>query len=128
MPYDPKKYPKNWKAIAHSIKDAASWKCQYCDKLCRRPGQTWDDFQHYLYKSVSEALALDCLEHPQRYTLTVAHHPDPNPMNCDLTNLLALCSVCHLRLDAKMHGENAARTRKRKQQEQLEASGQLRLF
>jgi hypothetical protein len=46
--------------------------------------------------------------------LTVAHHPDPDPMNCAEENLHALCQKCHNRLDAPMRAKNAAKTRRKK--------------
>jgi 5-methylcytosine-specific restriction endonuclease McrA len=124
MPYDKSKYPKGWKAIALQIKQQANWTCQHCGKPCRQPGQSWENFQDFLRRCVSEAIAVDCQSKPQRYTLTVAHI-DPDPMNCHSSNLLALCSVCHLRMDAKMHGENARKTRMKNKQLRLEAAGQL---
>lgn len=128
MPIDYRKYPKNWKAIALAVKEAAGWQCQKCGKPCRKAGESLEDFQYRLYKTISERLAAECLLKPQRFTLTVAHWPDPDPMNVSPENLHAWCSVCHLKADAAMHGRNAAATRQRKKREQLEAAGQLSLF
>ncbi len=51
--------------------------------------------------------------------LTIAHLHDPDPMNCDPSNLAALCQRCHNQHDAKMRKENARKKRE---------SGQMNLF
>jgi 5-methylcytosine-specific restriction endonuclease McrA len=56
-----------------------------------------------------------------RVVLTIAHLHDPNPANCNDTNLAALCQRCHNRLDAPMRAANRRKTLARK-------SGQLSLF
>jgi hypothetical protein len=40
MPMDRSRYPDDWDAIAHQVKNAAGWKCAQCGKLCRKPGET----------------------------------------------------------------------------------------
>ena len=44
-----------------------------------------------------------------RIVLTMAHL-DHNPANSDPSNLKALCTPCHLRHDAPVHGKHAAPT------------------
>lgn len=95
-------YPPNWEEIATAVKEAAGWRCQTCGRQCRRPGEPFDS---------------------HRRTLTVAHWPDPDPMNCSRDNLLALCPACHNRLDAPIRRQHAAQTRR----ESLERAGQLPL-
>ena len=79
MPVDWSKYPQNWKEIALKVKEAAGWKCQPCGKQCYFPGEPVED---------------------TRYVLTVAHvnHVESD---CRLENLVAACSVCHLKYDAE---------------------------
>ncbi|MEG3440036.1 HNH endonuclease signature motif containing protein [Pannus brasiliensis CCIBt3594] len=74
------RYPKNWKALATGIKEAAGWKCQKCGLQCLRPDE-----------DVSE---LEKSERTAR-TLTV-HHFDRVPENSDPENLIAVCTPCHL--------------------------------
>lgn len=88
MPMDKKRYPKDWKRIAYAIKEKAGWKCEFCGKQCRRPGEPFDT---------------------HRNTLTVAHM-NHTPEDMRPENLKALCAPCHLRYDAKHHAE----TRRRK--------------
>lgn len=78
MPMDRTKYPTNWDEIALSVKEATGWKCQPCGKQCYTPGQPVND---------------------TRLVLTVAHinHVESD---CRPENLIAACSVCHLRYDA----------------------------
>lgn len=80
MPVDWKKYPHNWKEIALFVKERADWRCQFCGKQCRRPGEPFDT---------------------HRRTLTAAHL-NHKEMDCRLKNLAALCAPCHLRYDAPM--------------------------
>ena len=86
MPVDYSTYPDDWREIADRIKDAASWRCEECGMQCRRPGEPFDT---------------------HRRTMSVAHHPDPDPHNVAPENLHALCSGCHLRLDAPLHARRA---------------------
>lgn len=83
MPMDRKRYPVNWAVIARGVKDAADWKCWWCGKQCRRPGEPFDT---------------------HRNTLTVAHL-NHTPEDCRPENLRAMCAPCHLRYDAKHHAE-----------------------
>lgn len=79
MPVDKSKYPPDWNEIASRIKEATDWKCQVCGKQCYIPGSKVID---------------------TRMVLTVAHinHVE---MDCRDENLVAACSVCHLRYDAE---------------------------
>ena len=83
MPMDKKRYPANWKQIALDVKNAAGWRCAECNMKCREPGEKFDTHKR---------------------TLTV-HHIDHQPENCAKENLIALCSGCHLKADAKFHAE-----------------------
>lgn len=95
MPMDRRRYPHDWDEIATRVKDEAGWKCQVCGKQCRRPGEPFDT---------------------HRRTLTVAHL-DHTTWNCERSNLMAMCSVCHLRYDAKQHAESRKTRRLRNQME-----------
>jgi len=65
------RYPKDWETIAYEIKKKAGFRCEHCGSLSI-PGRI----------------------------LTV-HHLDRDPCNNSLDNLVALCQVCHLRIQAK---------------------------
>lgn len=108
MPMNPKHYPPNWKAIALEVKEAANWICENCHRPCRRQGESKQDFRNRI--AVWHQIEFD--DKPQRFTLTVAHL-NHTPMDCDLSNLKAWCSVCHLKYD------NKHRTQKRKRYRQL---------
>lgn len=79
MPVDWSKYPDDWKQIADGVKQAANWVCEVCGKRCYKPGEKVED---------------------TRSVLTVAHvnHVESD---CRLENLVAACSVCHLRYDSE---------------------------
>ena len=51
---------------------------------------------------------------PTRIILTIAHYPDRTIENVSEGNLLALCQLCHLRIDRWQHAANAAETRRKK--------------
>ncbi|MEQ9671307.1 HNH endonuclease [Coleofasciculus sp. G2-EDA-02] len=89
-------YPKNWDAIALAVKSAAEWQCQFCSRICRRPGQTWETFIQENHLEQLNAIGL--VFKKQRYILTTAHL-NHQPQDCRLENLAALCSGCHLRYD-----------------------------
>ena len=79
MPIDAQRYPKNWKELALSVKEAAGWRCECCGKQCYRPGEP---------KNLSRAeWSADILQ---------VHHRDFNCSNNCSNNLIALCSACHL--------------------------------
>ncbi len=80
MPIDSRRYPKNWKALALSVKEAAGWKCQCCGKQCYRPGERPENLTR------SEWTA----------NILQVHHRDFNCSNNCSNNLTSLCSACHL--------------------------------
>ncbi|PZD70801.1 hypothetical protein C1752_08943 [Acaryochloris thomasi RCC1774] len=113
MPTERYRYPDNWEEIATSIKEEAGWVCENCGKVCRRTGESLQD-----YIKRSQYPAVEVLLHRQRYTLDGAHL-DQNPDNSDRSNLRALCRVCHLNYDRKWIGMNMMR--------RLERAGQMRI-
>lgn len=132
MPHDKSRYPKNWKAIALQVKENAGWCCEECGRPCRKPKVSWLDFVQWLFNQdspwvdqISEEVHNEetgewgSVDHPQRFTLTVAHL-DHDPENPD-ARLAALCAPCHLRYDAPMK----AAKRKNKQAKKV---GQLSLL
>jgi len=106
MPMDRSLYPDDWTSIALAIKTAAQWQCQECDRPCRRPGETeWELYQrienqhwHWADDLEGEDANGEPTLKQGRFTLTVAHL-NHIPSDCRPENLLALCSVCHLRYD-----------------------------
>ncbi|WOD37387.1 HNH endonuclease signature motif containing protein [Nodosilinea sp. E11] len=107
MPMDRSRYPENWEEIALQVKVAAGWRCSGCGRPCRVTGQGWEDFSDLALGYWAEDL-----DHPQRFTLTVAHL-DQNPSNNDPSNLRALCAPCHLRHDAPYRKANSIAKRER---------------
>jgi hypothetical protein len=132
MPMDRSLYPKDWDAIARSIKDAADWKCQQCDRPCRRPGETREQLEDRIRLSqtrwagdlyeLEDDDEFGAIEVPKlgRFTLTVAHL-NHQPADCRPENLMALCSVCHCRMDIAPSALATKRALK------LERQGQLRI-
>jgi hypothetical protein len=134
MPMNRDLYPSNWKDIALAVKQGVKWRCEHCDRPCRKPKEPWlafcdrllneEDYNWYAETAdeVSDDSGLSTLvERPQRFTLTVAHL-DHNPANNEPSNLRALCSGCHLAYDAELHRRNATATRYRRREERGQLS------
>jgi hypothetical protein len=109
-------YPDDWEAIAYMVKEEANWVCEECHRPCRRPDEDLLDFCQRL----NSLTWTDLVEHPQKWTLTVAHL-DHTPGNCKRSNLKALCAPCHCRYDLKAMGTK--RRLKRERQGQLRIDG-----
>lgn len=112
MPWNRADYPDDWEAIALAIKEKANWKCQECDRPCRKPGESFPDF----LKRVNQRYTADV--RPGQYTLTVAHL-NHVPADMREENLKAMCASCHCRYDLKQMPL--------KQRLKKERLGQLRL-
>lgn len=131
MPIDYRNYPPDWKEIRARILTRAGNRCERCGvpnlTVIRRVGDRWwcEDDVEQMNADDAEALGLDAAW-PVRIVLTIAHLPEATgTLDGREEVLAALCQRCHLRLDAPMHGRNAARTRARKRREEAAASGQL---
>lgn len=96
-PENRKRYPRDWKAIRHSVLARAGDRCEGSPRF-------------------PECRAANGQPHPvtgSRVVLTTAHL-DHTPENCDLANLRAWCQRCHLTYDAQHHAANASITRHEK--------------
>jgi hypothetical protein len=120
MPFDRSKYPDNWEEISARIKERDGNCCKTCGVPNGAIGYRLASGEFVKIANSAEevglqadALALDGIN-VIRIVLTVAHHPDPDPMNCSDENLQELCQRCHNRLDGPMRRANAAQTRRRK--------------
>ena len=82
MPVNPNLYPENWTSIALSVKKAAKWQCTCCGKKCYEPGKRPENLKR------SEWTA-DTLQ---------VHHRNHDPSQNQVSNLQAVCAVCHLNL------------------------------
>lgn len=105
------------------------------NKALYPPRQEWQRIRARILARARQACercgVLNHTMHPvtgARVVLTIAHYPDPNPANCDDSNLLALCQKCHNTLDATMRARHAKRTRSSKKAAVIEAHGQLALW
>ena len=116
MPFDAKRYPKDWKNIAARIRDRDGNRCKFCGVFNGAVGYRLPDGSFVqLAESVVDRRKIITI------VLTVAHlgaeKPDGSPgdkhdkMDCRNENLAALCQRCHLRLDVDEHAANASRTR-----------------
>ena len=80
-------YPPDWPAIALDKKQSVNWVCQGCGLQCLKPGD-------HRELPISER---------KRLELSV-HHQDYNPANNSPSNLIALCSACHLKKHLRRRG------------------------
>lgn len=82
MPVNPNLYPKNWKSIALSVKEAARWQCQCCGKKCYSPGERPNNLNRSQWTA-------DILQ---------VHHKNHDTTDNRVSNLLSVCAPCHLNL------------------------------
>jgi 5-methylcytosine-specific restriction endonuclease McrA len=75
-------YPDNWTELATAIKQAAGYRCNRCGLKCL---PSIDSYRH-LDLSIRRKLSAQ------------VHHIDGNPARNDKSNLVCLCSGCHLRM------------------------------
>jgi 5-methylcytosine-specific restriction endonuclease McrA len=75
-------YPTDWAEIATEVKRAAGYRCNRCGLKCLPSNPS---YQHL-------ALSL------RRQLSAQVHHLDGNPAQNDKSNLVCLCSGCHLRM------------------------------
>lgn len=87
MAFDRRRYPKDWPAIRAAILARAGNRCEgtYQHPACRAEN-------HHPHPVTGS-----------KVVLTVAHYHDPDPLNCDPSNLRLLCNRCHLNLDRSHH-------------------------
>lgn len=127
MPCDYRKYPANWKTeIRPSILARADHKCEWCgvkDRWLRVGDEVIaPDGAEAFYASENWSAGLG--PKPRLIVLTIAHVNDPDPMNCEPSNLAALCQKCHNGHDAKARaaGIKARRDAANGQQNLLEVT------
>ena len=75
-------YPENWSEIAATVKQAAGYRCNRCGLKCLPP--------HDSYRHLDLSL--------RRKLSAQVHHLDGNPAQNEKSNLVCLCSGCHLRM------------------------------
>lgn len=87
-------YPANWPDIARAVKDAAGWRCLCCGHPHETPTRRvrCDDGCNVKRHGGQ-------LNDGRQRVLTV-HHANGNKADCRPQNLLALCQVCHLSVQA----------------------------
>lgn len=90
-------YPVDWDEISAQVKTKARWRCQHCDRPCRKPGESLYQFEVRLGQEFPEQVE-SFLQRPHAYTLTTAHL-NHRPADCRPSNLRALCTPCHGRFD-----------------------------
>ena len=120
MPMDRSKYPDDWEEISRRIRERDGNRCKFCGVVNGVVGYRLANGEFVqVYDSIdnldvqADALMLDGVR-LIHIVLTVAHWPDPDPMNCADENLRALCQRCHNRLDGPLRRVNAGETRRQK--------------
>jgi 5-methylcytosine-specific restriction endonuclease McrA len=108
-------YPDNWSDIADTVKQAAGYRCNRCGLKCLPPNDSYRHLDLSLRRKLSAQV----------------HHLDGNPAQNDRSNLVCLCSGCHLRmhrhrpqptpgqLSLKLRLPKVRKSRKQKQNWQL---------
>ncbi len=75
-------YPDNWTEIAATVKQSAGYRCNRCGLKCLPPNNSYRHLDLSLRRKLSAQV----------------HHLDGNPARNDTSNLICLCSGCHLRM------------------------------
>ena len=75
-------YPENWADIATEIKQLVGYHCDRCGLKCLPPAHSYRHLDLSLRRRLSAQV----------------HHIDGNPSHNDRSNLVCLCSGCHLRM------------------------------
>ena len=90
MPIYRERYANDWQDIALQVKAAANWKCQHCGQQCLRPGEKPEGMSRKEWTIV---------------TLSV-HHSNFTPEDNRVSNLIPLCSPCHIALHSRARGRS----------------------
>lgn len=143
MPIERYRYPWNWEEISLEVRQKAGWRCEFCQRPCRQPGESDSDLVRRIKRNHSNwekdlwdwvemdrftgaVFARDLLDQERimiprltRFKLTAAHL-NQDPSDNSSQNLKALCTVCHHKHDARFRVANSYRKRERR--------GQLNIF
>lgn len=83
-------YPADWPEIARQVKDRAAWRCIRCG----HPNET---------PTVRAHCDEFCRHHPDgKQRMLTVHHLNGDKADSRWWNLLALCQVCHLTIQARV--------------------------
>jgi 5-methylcytosine-specific restriction endonuclease McrA len=110
VPIERSRYPRCWNKLSLAYRALRDWRCEHCHVLCRKPGESLDAFCQR-----SDRPTAEIQQHPKRFCLTTAHL-DQDPGKNRLSNLRALCTVCHLQYDARFYQFNRYAKRERRGQ------------
>lgn len=114
MPWDRKRYPKEWEEIVGQVRKRSGDRCE-CHGECGLHSTTGGRRRCIERNGKEAEFAKGTV------VLTTAHLCECDPPCGILEHLKHMCQRCHLRIDSKLHMRHAAETRERK-------SGQMRLI
>ena len=118
MPCDYKNYPLDWHSrIRPMILERAGNCCEECSipnyTIIENPHRDFIQFNES-FAEAREAMRFWASEYPSDHFIIVVltiSHTDHFPMNCDPSNLRALCQKCHNAHDAKHRAAKRKLTR-----------------
>ena len=108
-------YPAEWPEVATKVKDDAAWRCVRCHHRNESPKQHayCDHFCDLSrHQEVAGGVEVEYgrftslkvyYKAPQKQRVLTVHHLDGDKQNLKWWNLAALCQVCHLIIQAKVH-------------------------
>lgn len=112
-------YPAEWPLVSYAVKVAAGWRCircghpdppdftprgeHPCDDRCAHSGRWKRTFGKSHIAAVPHAVGRRWVwEYEAKRRVLTVHHLDGHKANLCWWNLLALCQVCHLQIQAKV--------------------------
>ena len=107
-------YPPDWPMIAGKVKLDAGWRCLRCkhpheSPLRRIPCDSLCDLTRHPEVAGAVEVEFDLhftftvyYKEPQKQRVLTVHHLDGDKANIRWWNLVALCQVCHLIIQAKV--------------------------
>ena len=104
MPWDPKKYPADWKLIVAKVRERSGNRCE-CTGQCEL---------HDHHGRCVEVNGTKAKFAKGKVVLTTAHICKCDPPCGSLEHLIHACNRCHLRIDRELHAKNSKATREKK--------------
>lgn len=117
MPIRKQDYHPEWPRISLEIREAAGWKCEWCEApgnkvIQRLPGGSWVEVERVqaaptcVWEETNTMTWGRLKFHKLTKIILSVAHLDRDSSNNDRDNLACLCQKCHLNHDIRQHIRN----------------------